>query len=164
MQIEMIVAVAENGVIGHDGKMPWRLSKDLKRFKKITMGLPIIMGRHTWESLPGVLPGRLNVIITRSKFDLPDGAIAVNSPEAALEVSKETGSQRVMIIGGGEIYKAFEPHAEILHLTKVHASPEGDTYFRLSNPDVWREENVEAVPAGENDTVDVSFVTLRRIS
>ena len=81
MQIEMIVAVAENGVIGHDGKMPWRLSTDLKRFKKITMGLPIIMGRHTWESLPGVLPGRLNIIITRSKFDLPEGVIAVNSPE-----------------------------------------------------------------------------------
>ena len=79
MQIEMIVAVAENGIIGHDGKMPWRLPTDLKRFKKITMGLPIIMGRHTWESLPGALPGRLNIIITRSKLDLPEGALVVLS-------------------------------------------------------------------------------------
>ena len=164
MQIEMIVAVAENGVIGHDGKMPWRLSTDLKRFKKITMGLPIIMGRHTWESLPGALPGRLNIIITRSKFDLPEGVIAVNSPEAALKASEKTGSKRVMIIGGGEIYRAFESQADVLHLTKVHATPEGDTYFRLSDPVAWREETVEAVQAGENDTADVSFVTLRRIS
>ena len=162
MQIEMIVAVAENGVIGHGGKMPWRLSTDLKRFKQITMGLPIIMGRHTWESLPGVLPGRLNIIITRSKLDLPEGALVVNSPEAALEASKETGSKRVMIIGGGEIYKAFEAQADILHLTKVHAAPDGDTYFRLSNPDAWYEESREDVQAGENDTADVSFVTLRR--
>ena len=162
MQIEMIVAVAENGIIGHDGKMPWRLSTDLTRFKKITMGLPIIMGRHTWESLPGVLPGRLNIIITRSKLDLPEGALVVNSPEAALEASKETGSNRVMIIGGGEIYKAFEAQADILHLTKVHAAPEGDTYFRLSNPNAWHEESREDVQAGENDTADVSFVTLRR--
>ena len=73
MQIEMIVAVAENGVIGLDGKMPWRLSTDLKRFKKITMGLPIIMGRHTWESLPGALPGRLNIIITGASLDLLGG-------------------------------------------------------------------------------------------
>lgn len=163
MQIEMIVAVAENGIIGRDGKMPWRLSTDLKRFKKITMGLPIIMGRHTWESLPGVLPGRLNIIVTRSKLDLPEGALVVNSPEAALEASKETGSKRVMIIGGGEIYKAFESQADILHLTKVHAAPEGDTYFRLSDPDAWQEEVVETVKAGENDSADVSFVTLRRI-
>jgi len=163
MQIEMIVAVAENGIIGRDGKMPWRLSTDLKRFKKITMGLPIIMGRHTWESLPEVLPGRLNIIVTRSKLDLPEGALVVNSPEAALEASKETGSKRVMIIGGGEIYKAFESQADILHLTKVHAAPEGDTYFRLSDPDAWQEEVVETVKAGENDSADVSFVTLRRI-
>mgnify|MGYP001300636832 CR=1 FL=1 len=162
MQIEMIVAVAENGVIGHDGKMPWRLSTDLKRFKKITMGLPIIMGRNTWESLPGVLPGRLNIIITRSQLDLPEGAHFVNSPEAALEASKETGSKRVMIIGGGKIYRAFESQADILHLTKVHAAPEGDTYFRLSNPGAWHEASREDVQAGENDTADVSFVTLRR--
>jgi dihydrofolate reductase len=162
MQIEMIVAVAENGVIGHDGKMPWRLSTDLKRFKKITMGLPIIMGRHTWESLPGVLPGRLNIIITSTKLQLPEGAHVVNSPEAALEASKEMGAKRVMIIGGGKVYKAFEAQAHILHLTKVHAAPKGDTYFRLSNPDAWLEESREDVQAGENDTADVSFVTLRR--
>lgn len=164
MQIEMIVAVAENGVIGLDGKMPWRLSTDLKRFKKITMGLPIIMGRHTWESLPGALPGRLNIIITGASLDLLGGAIAVTSPEAALEAAGETGADRVMIIGGGQVYKAFEAQADILHLTKVHATPEGDTYFRLSDPASWREEGSETVPAGDNDTADVSFVTLRRIS
>ena len=99
-----------------------------------------------------------------AKFDLPEGVIAVNSPEAALMASEKTGSKRVMIIGGGEIYKAFESQADVLHLTKVHATPEGDTYFRLSDPVAWREETVEAVQAGENDTADVSFVTLRRIS
>ena len=162
MQIEMIVAVAENGVIGHDGKMPWRLSTDLKRFKKITMGLPIIMGRHTWESLPGVLPGRLNVIITRSKFDLPDGAIAVNSPEAALEVSKETGSQRVMIIGGGEIYKLGFAYVDKLYITEIYANIDGNTYFPKWNKENWKEISRISHPKDEKHEFDFDYVIYKK--
>lgn len=161
MRIEMIVAVAENGVIGRGGQMPWRLSTDLKRFKQITMGLPVIMGRQTWESLPGPLPGRLNIVISRSAPGLPAGAVGAASPEKALKAAEP--SDRVMIIGGGEIYKVFEPRADVLHLTKVHLAPEGDTFFQISDPDAWQEESRERVGAGENDTADVSFVTLRRL-
>ena len=116
-RIELVVAVAENGVIGHKGDMPWRLPSDLKHFKQVTMGLPVIMGRRTWESIGRVLPGRKNIVISRSLTDLPDGAVQVATPDAALEAAD---NERVMIIGGGEIYRIFEPQAEIVHLTQVH--------------------------------------------
>ncbi|NBR79842.1 MAG: diacylglycerol kinase, partial [Alphaproteobacteria bacterium] len=111
-RIELVVAVAENGVIGHKGDMPWRLPSDLKHFKQVTMGLPVIMGRRTWESIGRVLPGRKNIVISRSLTDLPDGAVQVATPDAALEAAD---NERVMIIGGGEIYRIFEPQAEIVH-------------------------------------------------
>lgn len=158
-RIELVVAVAENGVIGHKGDMPWRLPSDLKHFKQVTMGLPVIMGRRTWESIGRVLPGRKNIVISRSLTDLPDGAVQVAKPDAALEAAD---NERVMIIGGGEIYRIFEPQAEIVHLTQVHLAPEGDTFFRLAAPDAWRETARTRHPAGEKDSADFSFVTLER--
>lgn len=158
--IEIVVAVAENGVIGKDGDMPWRLPSDLQHFKQVTMGCPIIMGRATWDSIGRPLPGRLNVVISRAAPDLPDGVVGVASPEAALEACGE--AEKIMIIGGGQIYKIFEPMAACVHLTQVHATPDGDTSFALSAPDDWAEVTRQRFSAGEKDSSDYSFVTLNR--
>lgn len=159
--IEMVVAVAENGIIGKDGDMPWRLPSDLKHFKQVTMGCPIIMGRQTWESIGRPLPGRVNIVISRSALDLPDGVVGVATPEEALVAAGD--AETVMIIGGGQIYKLFEPQAATIHLTEVHATPDGDTSFALQNPDDWHEAARERFSAGENDSADYSFITLKRI-
>ena len=160
MRIEMIVAVAENGVIGHQGDMPWRLPADLKHFKQITMGLPIIMGRLTWMSLGRALPGRLNIVISSQDLNLPEGVVQAKTPQAALALAD---SDRVMIIGGGQIYKAFEAQAELIHLTQVHAAPEGDTFFALQNADAWRETARQSFAADENYRRRYCFVTLVRV-
>jgi len=167
-QIELIVAVAENGVIGHQGDMPWRLPSDLKHFKQVTMGLPVIMGRRTWQSIGRALPGRANIVISGSLADVPQGVVQVATPDAALEAasgvsSGADGNGRVMIIGGGEIYRIFEPQAQYVHLTEVHATPEGDTFFKLAAPDAWRETARTRHRAGEKDSADFSFVTLERV-
>lgn len=158
--IEMIVAVAENGIIGKDGDMPWRLPSDLKHFKQVTMGCPIIMGRATWDSIGRPLPGRLNVVISRAAPDLPEGVIGVATPEAALAACAD--AETVMIVGGGQIYKIFEPMADKVHLTEVHATPDGDTSFALACPTDWREAERQRFSAGENDSADYSFITLER--
>ena len=159
--IEMVVAVAENGIIGKGGDMPWRLPSDLKHFKQVTMGCPIIMGRLTWESIGRPLPGRVNIVISRSALDLPDGVVGVATPEEALDAAGD--AETVMIIGGGQIYKLFEPQAATIHLTEVHAEPDGDTAFSLQEADAWQEISRERFSAGENDSSDYSFVTLKRI-
>ena len=159
--IEMVVAVAENGIIGKEGDMPWQLPSDLKHFKQVTMGCPIIMGRLTWESVGRPLPGRVNIVISRSALDLPDGVVGVATPEEALDAAGD--AETVMIIGGGQIYKLFEPQAATIHLTEVHAAPDGDTAFALQEADAWQEISRERFSAGENDSSDYSFVTLKRI-
>jgi dihydrofolate reductase len=158
--IEIVVAVAENGIIGKDGDMPWRLPSDLKHFREVTMGCPIIMGRATWDSIGRPLPGRLNVVISRAAPDLPDGVVGVASPEAALAACG--AADKIMIVGGGQIYKIFEPMASTVHLTEVHATPEGDTSFALTAPDAWVETDRARFSAGEKDSSDYSFVTLTR--
>jgi dihydrofolate reductase len=158
--IEMVVAVAENGIIGKDGDMPWRLPSDLKHFKQVTMGCPIIMGRLTWQSIGRALPGRLNIVISRSQLDLPEGVVCVASAEAGVQAAGDV--ETVMIIGGGKIYKIFEPMASTVHLTQVHAAPEGDTRFALSQPSDWHEQTRERFSAGEKDSADYSFITLQR--
>ena len=159
--IELVVAVAENGIIGRNGDMPWRLPSDLKHFKQVTMGCPIIMGRLTWESIGRPLPGRVNIVISRSALDLPEGVVSVTTPEAAIEAAGD--AETMMIIGGGQIYKLFEPLATTVHLTQVHAAPDGDTVFGLQSPDDWQETTRERFSAGENDSADYSFITLKRI-
>ena len=158
--IEMVVAVAENGIIGKAGDMPWRLPSDLQHFKQVTMGCPIVMGRLTWQSIGRALPGRLNIVISRRALDLPDGVLGVTSAEAAVQAGGE--AETLMIIGGGQIYKIFEPMASKVHLTRVHATPDGDTSFALSQPDDWQEQACERFSAGEKDSADYSFITLQR--
>ena len=148
-EIVLVVARADNGVIGRDGALPWRLPADLKRFKALTIGAPMIMGRKTFESLPGRLPGRRHIVLTRGAWQA-EGAEVAHSVEAALALAD---GARVSIIGGAEIYRLFEPIADRVELTEVHAAPDGDT---VQPPFTgWRE-------AARTDHGDYSFVTLVR--
>jgi dihydrofolate reductase len=168
MKIGLYAAVAENGVIGHEGGMPWRLSTDLKRFKATTMGKPVIMGRKTWESLPRrPLPGRLNIVVTRKRDLGEEGAVIAHSLEEALALAEEnleeTGAEdEVAIIGGGEIYRQAMGMADTLHVTHVQAEIEGDTYFPGIDPLLWRAVHAEEKPAGESDSHPPRYVVYER--
>jgi dihydrofolate reductase len=167
MDIVMIAAVAENGVIGRDNAMPWRLSSDLAYLKRMTMGKPIIMGRKTWESFPKrPLPGRPNLVVTRDKgYDAP-GAEVFASVDAALAraeaLARELGVDEAMVLGGAQIYEALLKRATRIYLTEVHASPEGDTRFAFDRTG-WREVSRERHEAGEKDSAAYSFVVLERV-
>ena len=134
--ISLIVAAADNDVIGADGGLPWRLSDDLRRFKAVTMGKPIIMGRKTWESIGRPLPGRHNIVLTRrGDFDAPGATVAASVGEA-LAVAGDAAE--VMVIGGGEVYALFLPRASRVYLTRVHATVEGDARFPPLGDSEWR--------------------------
>ncbi len=138
MRVSLVAAVAQNGVIGRDGELPWRLPGDLRYFKALTLGKPVVMGRKTWESIGRPLPDRRNVVITRSPEYAADGAEVVSSPEAALSLL--AGEAEVMVIGGEAVYRAFLDRATRIYLTEVDANVEGDARF----PDLDRSEWVEA--------------------
>lgn len=165
-RLALIAAVAENGVIGADGKMPWKLSTDLKRFKQFTLGKPVIMGRRTWASLGKPLVDRLNVVVTRDGRFAADGAIIASSLDEAVALAQDwaraNGADEIMVIGGGEIYAQAIGRADRLYLTYVQASPEGDTHFPDVSPSIWREVSQESHPAGERDTAATRFVVYER--
>jgi dihydrofolate reductase len=150
-RIGLVVAVSRNGVIGRDGGLPWHLSSDLKLFKAITMGKPIIMGRKTWDSLPRKpLPGRNNIVITRQTGFAPEGArIAATADEAIMQAGSV---EEIAVIGGGEIYKMFLPLADRIYLTEVDLDVVGDTYFPKLDLDHWTETKSEQYPQGPNDS------------
>ncbi|MEQ9518127.1 MAG: dihydrofolate reductase [Parvibaculum sp.] len=168
MHICHFVAIAENGVIGKDNGMPWKLSGDLQYLKRMTMGKPIIMGRKTWESFPRrPLPGRPNLIVTRqADYDAPGGEVFTNV-EAALERAKalcgELGVDEIMILGGAEIYAATLPFTDRIYLTRVHARPEGDTLFPPFDEKAWREVRNVRQGRSERDSADYSLIVLERI-
>ncbi len=166
MTLSLIVAVAENGVIGADGDMPWRLRGDLRMFRRVTMGKPVIMGRKTFQSLPKALDGRDNIVITRQMDFESDGAIAVVSPEEALDLAAKLAKARLVdeicVIGGAQIYQLFLPRADRIYLTRVHAKPQGDTCFPEVDKKDWREVSAEFFEKGENDSADYSFIVLER--
>ncbi len=134
-RVELIVARADNGAIGHKGSLPWHLPADLRQFKITTMGAPMIMGRKTFESLPGRLPGREHIVMTRDRGWQADGAKVAHSRDEALALA--AGCDRVSVIGGAEIYREFMPIADRIHLTEVHVAPEGDTFFPQLNSRDW---------------------------
>ena len=139
MQISLIVAAAQNGAIGKGGTMPWHLPADLKHFKNITWGLPVIMGRKTFDSLGKALPGRTNIVITRQENWRPSGdVIVVADATTALYKAKECGVKEVVIIGGGEIYNLFFDLATRVYLTRVEATPDADTFFSSFHPKDWK--------------------------
>ncbi|PCI51514.1 MAG: dihydrofolate reductase [Alphaproteobacteria bacterium] len=167
VKLSLIVAVAENGVMGKDNDLPWRISSDLKYFKETTMGKPIIMGRKTFQSIGRPLPGRVNIVITRDKTFTAEGVITALSLEMALEVAMNMalvkGVDEVMVIGGAEIYKLCLPGADRLYLTRVHGDVEGDTYFPTLNSDDWLKASSERFTAGEKDSHDYSLIVLDRV-
>lgn len=161
-----VVAIAKNNVIGMDGDMPWKLSTDLKRFKRDTMGKPIIMGRKTFESIGRALPRRLNIVISRSDF-VADDIVHANSIEAALFLAegwaKENSAEEICVIGGGQIYAATLPMASKLYVTHVMAEPEGDTVYPAIQDAQWRPVEREEVPLGEKDTAETLYIVYERV-
>lgn len=168
VKISHVVAVALNGVIGADGDMPWRLPSDLKRFKEITMGKPIVMGRKTFVSIGRPLPGRPNIVISRSLENTPDGVSLFSTIDGALEhaihLATEMGVSEVCVIGGGEIYRQTLPRAQRIYLTQVMAEAEGDTVYPQLDMNEWEEVAHEHHSERPNDTADFDIVTLERIT
>ena len=158
--VSIIVATDERGAIGRDGGLPWRLPDDLKRFKSLTMGKPIVMGRKTWDSIGKPLPGRHNIVITRQAgFEAP-GVTVVTSLDDALAIAGDV--PEVCIIGGAEIYRLALPRTDLIHLTRVHAVVDADTHFPELVAGEWDELLVEKHMADEKHTYAYSFVELRR--
>ncbi len=159
--IALIVAVAENGVIGRDGKLPWRIPDDMKWFRERTAGRPLIMGRKTWESFPKrPLPGRTNIVITRDASYQAEGAVVVTSLAAALDVAAGEAPAEIMVIGGAEIYRAALPFARRIYLTSVHGEIEGDTLFPPIDRESWHETIIGVYPSSAERAIGYSFIIL----
>jgi dihydrofolate reductase len=161
----LVVAMARNRVIGRDGDMPWRISADLRHFKAVTMGKPMIMGRKTFESIGRPLPGRTNIVVTRSDAFRADGiVVAHDMPEArqiAEDIVRDDGATEIMVIGGGEIYAVALPFADRIYLTEVHVDAEGDIAFPAFDRALWRESARVAHPPEKNGP-GFDFVVLDR--
>jgi dihydrofolate reductase len=158
--ISIIVAASTNNVIGIKGDLPWKLSDDLKRFKRLTMGKPIVMGRLTWESIGRPLPGRQNIVLTRQADFVAEGCDVVTSLAEALAVT--SGAEEIMIIGGSEIYELFLPKATRLHVTRVCAEIDGDAVFPDIDDRVWQLVDSEAHEADEANQFAYEFRTYER--
>lgn len=170
MKLSIVVAVAENGVIGRDdGVIPWRIKTDMKHFRSITQGHPIIMGRKTFDTFKKPLKDRLHIVITRDKsYELPEGfedCVVVNDLKDALRAASSTGTDEAFVIGGGQIYAELLPLTTTIHLTRVHAQPQGEALFTY-NADEWDE--IEREEHGANpeleDQFAFTFITLKRKS
>ncbi|WP_137753456.1 dihydrofolate reductase [Sphingopyxis sp. L1A2A] len=158
-EITLILARAANGVVGANGKMPWHLPADLRRFKQLTMGRPMIMGRKTFDSLPAVLEGRRHIVLTRDADWHDEGAEPVASVEEALKLAN---APHVMVIGGAEIYRLFLPLADRIELTEVALEPQGDAVIAYPDTGAWREVARDDHPADDAGRPAYSFVTLTR--
>ena len=168
MEIVLIVAAAENGVIGRDNAIPWRLKSDQQRFKAMTLNKPVVMGRKTFESLRRPLPGRTNIVVTRDANYTARGAVVTTSFENARAVAHGDALRRlateIAVIGGAQIYAQWMDAADRLEITEVHARPEGDTRLATIDAKDWEEIARVRNPAGEGDSADFSYVTYRRRS
>ncbi len=167
VKLALIVAVAQNRVIGRDNKLPWYLPNDLKYFKQTTLGKPVIMGRKTYESIGKPLPGRTNIVITRQTDYQPEGVKVVSSVEDAIKVAESVclidGQEEAMVMGGAEIYGLTLPHCERLYLTEVHAEVEGDAWFPEYDKSEWAEVTREDFKAEGPNPFDYSFVVYERL-
>jgi dihydrofolate reductase len=166
MEVVLIVAVADNGVIGSRGIIPWRLKTDQQRLKMMTMAKPVVMGRRTFISLRRPLPGRTNIVVTRDANYRAAGAVVTTSFADARAVATGDALRRsggeIAVIGGAEIYAQWMACADRLEITEVHARPEGDTYFAAIEAADWEEVARVRNPAGPDDSADFSYVTYRR--
>jgi dihydrofolate reductase len=166
MIVCIVVAVADNGVIGRDGTLPWRISSDLKTFRRLTMGKPLIMGRRTFQSLKKPLDGRDNIVVTRNAGYRPEGAIIATDFDAALGIARECATERgvdeIAVIGGTSVFAEALPIADRIYKTEVHGSPGGDAYFPPIDWSAWHEVAREPLPRGPNDDFAATLIELRR--
>ncbi len=166
VSLVLVAAVAENGVIGREGDMPWSLPTDLRHFRRLTLGKPVVMGRRTFESIGRPLPGRHNIVVTRDRGFAAEGVEVVHGVEAALERAREVaaagGATEVAVVGGGALYRATIGRADRLYITRVEASPEGDTRFPEIDSAVWHKVSEERPPRAEKDTAAVHFTVYER--
>ena len=164
--IALVVARGENGAIGVGGDLPWRLSTDLKQFRKVTLGKPVIMGRRTFMSLPRALDGRVNIVLTRNAAFVAPGAVMAYNLEEAMDVARKeaakAGVDEIMVIGGDDVFRAVMPMAKRIYLTEVHAAPDADTWLKDFNLKDWRELSRERHEPGPKDEYPFSFVILER--
>jgi dihydrofolate reductase len=158
--VSLVVAMARNRVIGRNNTLPWRLSDDLKRFKTITMGKPILMGRKTFESIGKPLPGRANLVLTRDRAWQATGVLTVGSIDEAIERSRR--ASELAVIGGAEVYQLALPVTDIIYLTRVEADVEGDTRFPELDAREWTEDVIGAQAADEKNQYPTTYLTLRR--
>lgn len=168
VDIVLVAAVAENGVIGRGNMLPWRLKSDLKQFRAATMGRPVVMGRKTFHSIGRALPGRTNIVISRQAVFAAPGVVAAATLEAALAVALGDALRRnvceIMVIGGAELYAALMPRATRLDITRVHAQPDGDAIFPPVEPSVWAETARRRYAAGPEDDAAFTRLTYQRAS
>jgi dihydrofolate reductase len=166
IDLVIVAAVAENGVIGRDNTLPWRLKSDMQHFRAVTIGKPVVMGRKTFVSIGKPLRDRTNIVISRNPDYAAPGIIVVPSLEAALAAAREDALRRsaggIAIIGGSGIFRETMAIADRLEITIVHASPAGDTFFPDIDPKVWRETARVRHPAAPQDDADFSFITYER--
>lgn len=155
-----VVAMARNGVIGRNGVLPWHLPEDLRHFKRLTLGKPVLMGRRTYESIGKPLPGRENLVLTRSEGWNAAGVVAVHSLDQA--ISRARGASELAVIGGAEIFELCMPLVVRIYLTRVDADLEGDAVFPALDLSEWRESDLHIHPADERNAYAMSFVTLDR--
>lgn len=163
MKISIVVAVAGNGVIGKDNKLLWRLSADLQRFKKLTSGHHILMGRKTFESIGKPLPNRISLVISRDPLLKIEGAVIFNTVQQAIDFAREQNEEELFIIGGGDIFAQTLPLASTIYLTEVKKELEGDVHFHY-DPTAWRSTYEEFVPADEKNEYDSTYQILERIA
>jgi len=165
--IHLVAAMTRDRVIGHNGAMPWHLPRDLKHFKEVTLGHPVVMGRKTFESiiqsLGKPLPGRLNVVISRSNPTVPEGVMVFPSVDEALSALAKRDETVVDVIGGGEIYALTLPMADRLYLTLIDAKIEGDTWFPVIDERCWQVSDTETHPADETNAYAMTFVTFNKV-
>jgi len=160
--ISFVVAAGKNNAIGKDGKLPWNLPNDLRHFKNVTWGLPVVMGRKTFESLGKPFSGRKNIVITRQAGWSAEGTVAVKKIEDALFVASETDAKEIMVIGGGEIFRSLFDKAGRIYMTRVDAEPEADTFFPVIDPKHWWLASQKKYDADEKNPYNYAFETWER--
>ena len=163
MTISLIVAAALNNAIGKEGGMPWHLPNDVRHFKNLTWGMPVVMGRKTFESLGKPLAGRKNIVISRQNGWSAPGAVVVKTIEDALFVAREADMKELMVIGGGEIYKSLFDRAKRIYLTRVEAEPDADTFFPVIDPQQWHLMSQKNHEADEKNAYNYSFQVWERL-
>jgi len=166
IKLAFVVAVAENRVIGHNGHLPWRLSTDLKRFRQITFGKPVIMGRKTFQSIKKPLDGRTNIVVTHQTGFEACGAMVVTTLNVAIEeataIAQRDGVNEIMVIGGAQIYAALLEKVDRIYLTRVHGRPQGDAHFPHLSENIWLETARENLPRGKCDDYEATLHVLDR--